>query len=443
MPRSRRRKDSSFEASVTKSVFLYGRPNKDKLALLRQMQTVFTALVNEDIQILSTREDLMMQLVKNDKKDSTMRTLEKTIRRKGLSSAFSQNAFDVAVTHLSNRLDEIRLDLLAEGMDPFARSKVLFAMSIMRRSRLEMISAMEDLKEDFYLDCAKKLRDMTEEEFMITQKIFQDLYAMKCMEYRIPQLRSVSVPLDSRLMKIEPSDHVKTPYVICMTDPFRKNHRIQIPIDTSAHSLHKIRNISSYLRTHDLPDDVRRSLIEKMDRLSDMMQTMDAPYRKKRHYYDMLNTAIASAVKEYMGTLSPEILTVLEKLDIKEFTKSKTSNARFSMFARGKLQHRLMEELNWRGFDFLEVVPDYTSQVCPVCHNLDSNNRNGKDFTCTCCRHHDDADHVGSLNIKARAFDKEIKDICEKHKYNHKNLQTALRALYAKRHQEYINTESA
>lgn len=526
MPRSRRRKDSSFEASVTKSVFLYGRPNKDKLALLRQMQTVFTALVNEDIQILSTREDLMMQLVKNDKKDSTMRTLEKTIRRKGLSSAFSQNAFDVAVTHLSNRLDEIRLDLLAEGMDPFARSKVLFAMSIMRRSRLEMISAMEDLKEDFYLDCAKKLRDMTEEEFMITQKIFQDLYAMKCMEYRIPQLRSVSVPLDSRLMKIEPSDHVKTPYVICMTDPFRKNQRIQIPIDTSAHSLHKIqsrkmagtvtmqirkgklrigwayskhmkqpktddmigvdigitdalytsddrqigsmreildfyhdtvepafaelsdlrnkiRNISSYLRTHDLPDDVRRSLIEKMDRLSDMMQTMDAPYRKKRHYYDMLNTAIASAVKEYMGTLSPEILTVLEKLDIKEFTKSKTSNARFSMFARGKLQHRLMEELNWRGFDFLEVVPDYTSQVCPVCHNLDSNNRNGKDFTCTCCRHHDDADHVGSLNIKARAFDKEIKDICEKHKYNHKNLQTALRALYAKRHQEYINTESA
>lgn len=526
MPRSRRRKDSSFEASVTKSVFLYGRPNKDKLALLRQMQTVFTALVNEDIQILSTREDLMMQLVKNDKKDSTMRTLEKTIRRKGLSSAFSQNAFDVAVTHLSNRLDEIRLDLLAEGMDPFARSKVLFAMSIMRRSRLEMISAMEDLKEDFYLDCAKKLRDMTEEEFMITQKIFQDLYAMKCMEYRIPQLRSVSVPLDSRLMKIEPSDHVKTLYVICMTDPFRKNHRIQIPIDTSAHSLHKIqsrkmagtvtmqirkgklrigwayskhmkqpktddmigvdigitdalytsddrqigsmreildfyhdtvepafaelsdlrnkiRNISSYLRTHDLPDDVRRSLIEKMDRLSDMMQTMDAPYRKKRHYYDMLNTAIASAVKEYMGTLSPEILTVLEKLDIKEFTKSKTSNARFSMFARGKLQHRLMEELNWRGFDFLEVVPDYTSQVCPVCHNLDSNNRNGKDFTCTCCRHHDDADHVGSLNIKARAFDKEIKDICEKHKYNHKNLQTALRALYAKRHQEYINTESA
>lgn len=525
MPRPRRRKNSSFETSVTKSVFLYGRPNKDKLALLSRMQATFTALVNEDIRILSTHDDLMMQLVKNDKKDSTMRTLEKTIRKKGLSSAFSQNAFDMAVTHLSHRLDEIRLDLLAEGMDPFARSKVLFAMSIMRKSRMEMISTMEKLGKDFYLECAKKLQDMTEEEFTITQRIFQDLYAMKCLEYRIPQLQSVSVPLDSRLMKIEASDHVKAPYVICMTDPFQKHHRIQIPIDTSAHSLHKIqsrkmagtvtmqvrkgklrigwayskhmkqpktddmigvdigitdalytsddrqigsmkeildfyhdtvepafaelsdlrnkiRNISFYLRTHDLPDDVRRSLIEKMDRLSTMMQTMSAPYRKKRHYHDMLNTAIAAAVKEYIGSLLPEILTVLEKLDIREFTKSKTSNGRFSMFARGKLQHRLMEELNWRGFDFLEVVPDYTSQVCPVCHNLDSNNRNGKDFTCTCCGHHDDADHVGSLNIKSRAFDKEIKDICEKHKYNHKNLQTALRTLYATRHQEYINTES-
>lgn len=526
MPRPRRRKDSSFETSVIKSVFLYGKPNKDKLALLKRIQATFTALVNEDIRILSTREDLMMQLVQNDKKDSTMRTLERTIRKKGLSSAFSQNAFDMAVTHLSNRLDEIRLDLLAEGMDPFARSKVLFVMSIMRKSRMEMISAMEKLEKDFYLECAKKLRDMTEEDFTITQKIFQDLYAMKCMEYRIPQLQSVSVPLDSRLMKIEVSDHVKAPYVVCITNPFRKHHRIQIPINTSARSLHKIqsrkmagtvtmqvrkgklrigwayskhmkqpktddmigvdigitdalytsddrpigslkeildfyhdivepafaelsdlrnkiRNISFYLRTHDLSDDVRRSLIEKMDRLSTMMQTMDAPYRKKRHYYGMLNAAIATAVKEYMGTLSPEILTVLEKLDIKEFTKSKASNARFSMFARGKLQHRLMEELNWRGFDFLEVVPDYTSQVCPVCHNLDSNNRNGKDFTCTCCGHHDDADHVGSLNIKARASDKEIKDICEKHKYNHKNLQTALRILYAKRHQEHINTASA
>ena len=103
MPKARRRKDSSFETSVTKSVFLYGDPNKEKLALLKQMQDVFTALVNERILMLDAREDLIMQLVKNDKKDTVMRSLEKAARRKGLNSAFCQNAFDMAVTCLSNR----------------------------------------------------------------------------------------------------------------------------------------------------------------------------------------------------------------------------------------------------------------------------------------------------------------------------------------------------
>lgn len=40
----------------------------------------------------------------------------------------------------------------------------------------------------------------------------------------------------------------------------------------------KKRSISHYLRHHkDLPEDVRRSLIQKMDRLDYMMQTMNAP----------------------------------------------------------------------------------------------------------------------------------------------------------------------
>lgn len=525
MPKARRRKDSSFETSVTKSVFLYGDPNKEKLALLKRMQAVFTALVNETILMLDARGDLIMQLVKNDKKDTAMRSLEKSARKKGLNSAFCQNAFDMAVTYLSNRLDQIRLDLLSEGAGIFARSKVLFAMSIMGKTKAEMVSSMKTLKKDFYLACASELRAMTDAEFTLQQTVFQDLYAMKCMEYRIPQLRSVSVPLDSRLMTVEPSEHVKTAYIIRVTDPFQKNHRIQIPVDTSAHSLHKIRShkmagtvtmqvrkkklrigwaytrhmeqpktaetvgvdvgitdsfhtsdgrqigsmkevigfyhdtvepsfagqsglrnkirkISHYLHSHDLSDDVRRSLIEKMDRLSHMMQTMKAPYHQRRAYDHRLDAEIASAVHGYLHGLSHDTLTVLEKLDLREFKKSRRINGKFSLFARGKLQHRLMEELNWRGFDFLEVAPDYTSQVCPVCSCLDDKNRDRKEFTCTCCGYHDDADHVGALNIRARATDKEILEICERNKYHHKNLQTALRTLYAKRHQEYKNTES-
>ena len=113
-----------------------------------------------------------------------------------------------------------------------------------------------------------------------------------------------------------------------------------------------------------------------------------------------------------------------------------------SMFARGLLQKRLMESLNWYGYNFVEVEPAYTSQVCPHCHNLNNANRNGKVFKCTECGFEDDADHVGSLNIKTRATDAEVLSICDVHKYNKTKCHAALVELYNKRHEEYQKAES-
>ena len=84
----------------------------------------------------------------------------------------------------------------------------------------------------------------------------------------------------------------------------------------------------------------------------------------------MLDEAVSKTVKRYIRNLPPDTLTVLEALDIKEFRKSRKVNGMFSLFARGTLQERLMEELNWHGYDFMEVDPAYTSQVCPACGNL-------------------------------------------------------------------------
>lgn len=88
-----------------------------------------------------------------------------------------------------------------------------------------------------------------------------------------------------------------------------------------------------------------------------------------------------------------------------------------------------MKALNWKGYDFVEVAPEFTSQVCPVCGNLDSANRDGKRFKCICCGHEDDADHVGSINIRERAVNKDLMDICEKHRYGN-GLQNALKDYY-------------
>ena len=132
---------------------------------------------------------------------------------------------------------------------------------------------------------------------------------------------------------------------------------------------------------------------------------------------------------------------MLELLDLKEFNESRKLNRNLSNFARGQLQKTLMESLNWHGYSFIEVEPAYTSQVCPICFNLDSKNRDEKDkknFTCTCCGYHDDADHVGSLNIEARATDVFIAKICETHHGNAR--QAEIKKYYKAKHEDYLKS---
>ena len=54
-----------------------------------------------------------------------------------------------------------------------------------------------------------------------------------------------------------------------------------------------------------------------------------------------------------------------------------------------------------------------------------------------CCGYEADADYVGSLNIKARADDQEILDVCEKYKYKHDEMQKHLKMVYKSRNDEY------
>ncbi|MED9927032.1 MAG: hypothetical protein UFE31_09255, partial [Lachnospiraceae bacterium] len=55
----------------------------------------------------------------------------------------------------------------------------------------------------------------------------------------------------------------------------------------------------------------------------------------------------------------------------------------------------------------------------------------------------DDADHVGAVNIRNRAGDKEILELCKEHQYSHKNLQNAIRIVYEKRHIAYEEKKAA
>ena len=526
MPKARHKKATEYQTSMTKAVFLFGEPNKGKLELLGRIQSYYTNLVNKDIEILAGRTDLMPELVKNDKKSSNVRALEKAVRPAGVNSAFCQNAFDCAFTKLANRLDTIRIDMYAENQTLFTQSKVLYAMSIMGHSQEEMAAAMDELaanvkKEDsiaFYKGQAEKLRGMTAEAFCFAQKEFMDSYLSHCLSFTIPHVDREQVSLDSRLMRLEVSTGTVDPYVIKVTDPFTKGQRVAIPLQCSRDGLRRMKQykvsgtvhytvwgkdkirvqasfekklkapnphktvgvdtgmrdcfycsdgrsigtmeqiiayykdvvepsfaglsdlrnkkkkILHYLRKHpNLPKEVRVKLLRKVDHLEKMIRTTNLPYHKKRRYYAWLAEEVSADVRQYINRIGRDTLTVLERLDIKEFRKSRRLNGELSVFARGLLQEKLMSELNWHGMAFLEVEPDYSSQTCPVCGHIDASSRNGKTFRCTCCGHTDDADHNASVVLKNRATDQEFLDACEMYKYDHKARQAAIRAIGKKR----------
>ena len=84
--------------------------------------------------------------------------------------------------------------------------------------------------------------------------------------------------------------------------------------------------------------------------------------------------------------------------------------------------------------------PDYTSQTCPVCSCCNSLNRSktdSKKFRCTCCGYEDDADHVGAVNIRNRATDTDLLEVCQKSK-NHKALQSGIKKLLDSRNISWL-----
>ena len=531
MPKARKKMNSEFEPSPVKSVFLFGKPNKGKLDLLWQMEHKYVELINFNIEALMAVPDIHVQLVKNDKKNSYVRQLQKQLRPKDINSAFCQNAFDASFTKLSNRLDAVRLEMFKTIDSIFCQSKVLFGLCLDGVAKDEMtaclnkvVNAVRNKKDTaFYQNCIAQLQNMSADEFDAQMMEFHELYDMVSIQFKTPHVKSEAIPFDSRLMRIEPSTDTVMPYVITLTNPFVKGNRISIPINTSRHSLHKIqanrmaatvtvkpegtkvrigwsyaksfrkpdtavcmgvdtgikdsfflsdgrsigsmkevidyyhhdvepafaqlsslrnkkRNISHYVRHHkNLPADVRRSLIQKMDNLEHMIRTADAPYRKKRTYYNMLNHEIKQNVKTYMSFITHDTLTVLELLDIKEFNKSHRLNGDLSTFARGRLQQKLMSELNWHGYDYVQIPPDFTSQTCPICSYRNAENRstvNSKLFRCGCCGYEDDADHVGAVNIRNRAADKELFKLCKDAK-SHKEMQSRLIRLLDDRHLDW------
>ena len=135
MPKARKRKDTQFNNKMSKCVFLYGEPTNDKVVKIRKMQAEFVKLINNYIKALNDNSKVTLQLIKADNKDSQMRAFEKSIRPEKVNAAYCQNAFDIAVTHLSNRLDNIRLICAGNAKVSLPHQKYCLQCQLMEKPR--------------------------------------------------------------------------------------------------------------------------------------------------------------------------------------------------------------------------------------------------------------------------------------------------------------------
>ena len=194
------------------------------------------------------------------------------------------------------------------------------------------------------------------------------------------------------------------------------------------------------LRKNELTETQIKQYRDKIDHIEKNIRQNKVSKKYLNKYHNETEKIINQVCNEYIASLNQDksIMTVLEKLDIKEFDKSKHDNSMYSIWVRGQLQKRVMEKLNWNGYQFMEVEPAFTSQTCPKCGYLDKENRNGKEFKCLCCGYEDDSDHVGALNIKSRATDEELFNICEKYEYDKKGRHKEIIILQRKRQKKYV-----
>ena len=140
--------------------------------------------------------------------------------------------------------------------------------------------------------------------------------------------------------------------------------------------------------------------IQQIARSLNGSKKKDKCLRQYAHQVDLrINEAVGLFIEEAKKSYS---ICVYEDLDITEFDRGKKNNKRDSMWVRGQLTKKIQSKLNWLGIPHIAVDPAYTSKMCPKCANIDDNNRKGKSFVCTVCKHEDDADHNAGITSQYR-----------------------------------------
>lgn len=148
-----------------------------------------------------------------------------------------------------------------------------------------------------------------------------------------------------------------------------------------------------------------------------------ANWQKQKAQVNRLHTRIANIRRDYLHKTSTTLcqnhaIIVIEDLKVRNMSRSAKGTAENpgthvkaksglnrSILDQGwhEFRRQLMYKQAWRGGDVLAVPPHHTSQTCPKCQHVSSDNRLSQAcFQCVDCGFTENADVVGAVNIKAR-----------------------------------------
>lgn len=524
---------------------MYGKPTQEKNLLITNTQTVYTALINEYIELLSSDPVYYLDIFNNNKKSSNVRGLEKEVRKSNkdystLGSAFGQNAIDHAVKELHNHFTRIKNKLYGfcyhrqKELLPYLESIALLNVAIMDEDELKILNYLieYELSKDkpkastlsFYRELTEKINRFSQVQRKENREEIRMMFYEKLELWKKPFVRKASIQLDARVYKLEKSTNIKMPYVVSFK-VFGEKDYVEIPLHTSKNSLRRLNqykngspivtiknglvkvavpfdkkikpfktkkvfgidvgitdliydsNRNSYgsfsgmtkiyegtvepklktrsslrnkmkeyqkeLRSKATSEGKKEFLRMKISNIACSLNGKKTLHKRKRKYAHEVDFRLNNAIKLFIDEAKIQrALVAMESLLITDFDRGKNANKRDSSWVRGKLTKRLQEKLTWNGIPFIEVDPAYTSKACSKCFNIHKANRKYKTFTCTVCKHTEDADYNASMNIKQRATDKEMIELVEKNKHSTKERHTAIKELYAKRHKKWLETST-
>jgi putative transposase len=148
-------------------------------------------------------------------------------------------------------------------------------------------------------------------------------------------------------------------------------------------------------------------------------------WRKARARVQRIHARIANARRDYLHKCSTAIgknhaIVVMEDLAVRNMTRSAAgtkdapgknvkakSGLNRSILDQGWYAFRWMLEykLEWNGGRLVVVPPQHTSQTCPVCGHVATENRQTQaNFKCVECGFEEHADLVGAMNILSRGM---------------------------------------